>query len=113
MLRIDLLEVLIVILGIETSFRLTLIFTSADNAPRTAVAFAWSGDGVLMVKAAWLTGQGALVVAKHVAVLAVQKRAASKDVPVDFLSGFGQAGQSHQDGGVCCLRLGMTTGKGF
>ena len=89
------LEVLVVILGIETSFRLSIIFTSADNAPRAAVVCAWGRDCVLFVKTAWLTGQSSLVVAKHVAVLAVQKGAADQNVAVNFLSGFGQAGQRH------------------
>ena len=92
---VDALKAAVVILGIETSFRLTHFFTSADDAPCTTVTHAWGGYGVFTVETAWLTGQVALAVAENRAILGVAERAACQDASMDGLRLNRQVRQRH------------------
>ena len=110
---VDTLEAAVVIPGIETSFRLTHFFTTADDAPRAAVALTWGRHGVFTVVAARLAGQEAFAVAEHRAVLGVAKGAASQDALVYSLRLHRQGRQGHHrfDGSRVCWggasRLGL------
>lgn len=111
--RVDALKAAVVILGVETSFRLTHFFTTTDDAPRAAVARTWGGHGVFTVVTAWLTGQEAFAVAEHRAVFGVTERTASQDASVDDLRLNRQRRQRHHGfngrlvDGIGASRLGL------
>lgn len=106
-------EALIVIRSVETSFRLSSVFTSANNSSRAAIAFAGGRDGVLMIETARLTGQLALAVAKHHAILRIPKRATCVNAAVDVLGLRGKGRQGHRRRGGACLLWCMATGQCF
>lgn len=98
--RINLAKALVVILGVETSFRQMDDLAPADDATRAAMAHPRRGHGVLTVEAAPLTGQKTLPVAEHRAVLLVAEGAALQDLPVNLtrLNRQGAQGNNRQSG---------------
>ncbi|KGM40325.1 hypothetical protein JY96_10560 [Aquabacterium sp. NJ1] len=112
-LGINQLKALVVIRSVETSFRLSNFFTSANDAPRAAVTFAWGGYGVLVIETAWPTGQDAFPVAEHHTVLGITKGPTRENTAVDVLGLRRKGRQGHRFGGGACLLWCMATGKGF
>ena len=83
------------ILGVETSFRSSHNFSSANNAPGAAMTHAWRGHGVLAIEASCLAREQLLAVAKYDAISVVSKGAASQNALVDILTLAGQLAQTN------------------
>jgi hypothetical protein len=108
--RVNQLETLVVILGVETSFRLACIFTSANDATGASVSCTRRRHGVFMVEAALPGGQLPFAVAEHGAIFAIVKGAALDNALVDRLTCSWQGAQGN---GVGWLRnLGWRVSEG-